>query len=134
MARQKSTKKVDSPNQAVAAATPAVPSIPAVHNNLQAETTPAITPSVQPGASKPATLDSKNLDSKKLDSKNGDARKPEIVKKEGRANLVPINLDDEIRRLAYLLSERRGFAPGHEGEDWANAEREVLQRYHQQSA
>jgi len=62
------------------------------------------------------------------------ARKPEIVKTEPRANLVPINLEDEIRRLAYLLSERRGFEPGHDAEDWLAAEREVRQRYHQQSA
>ena len=62
------------------------------------------------------------------------ARKPEIVKTEPRANLVPINLEDEIRRLAYLFSERRGFEPGHETEDWLTAEREVRQRYHQQSA
>lgn len=62
------------------------------------------------------------------------ARKPEIIKAEPRANLVPINLEDEIRRLAYLLSERRGFEPGHESEDWLDAEREILQRYHQQSA
>lgn len=62
------------------------------------------------------------------------ARKPEIVKTEPRAKLVPINLDDEIRRLAYLLSERRGFEPGHDAEDWLAAEREVRQRYHQQSA
>jgi hypothetical protein len=47
---------------------------------------------------------------------------------------VPINLEDEVRRLAYLLSERRGFEPGHETEDWLTAEREVRQRYHQQSA
>jgi hypothetical protein len=62
------------------------------------------------------------------------ARKPEIVRSEPRANLVPINIDDEIRRLAYLLSERRGFEPGHEAEDWTAAEREIRQRYHQQSA
>jgi hypothetical protein len=62
------------------------------------------------------------------------AAKPEIVKTEPRANLVPINLEDEIRRLAYLLSERRGFEPGHEAEDWFAAEHEVLQRYHQHSA
>jgi Protein of unknown function (DUF2934) len=62
------------------------------------------------------------------------ARKPEIVRTEPRANLVPINLEDEIRRLAYLLSERRGFEPGHEAEDWTAAEREIRQRYHQQSA
>ena len=62
------------------------------------------------------------------------ARKPEIVKTEPRTNLVPINLEDEIRRLAYLLSERRGFEPGHDAEDWLAAEREIRQRYHQQSA
>ena len=61
-------------------------------------------------------------------------RKPSIVRSETRANLVPINVDEEIRRLAYLLSERRGFEPGHETEDWLTAEHEIRQRYHQQSA
>lgn len=60
-------------------------------------------------------------------------RKPEIVKTESRSNLVPINLEDEIRRLAYLMSERRGFVPGHETEDWLAAEHEVLERYQHQS-
>jgi hypothetical protein len=60
--------------------------------------------------------------------------KPEIVKSDSRSNLFPINLEDEIRRLAYLLSERRGFEPGHETEDWLTAEREVRDRYHQQIA
>jgi hypothetical protein len=58
-------------------------------------------------------------------------RKPEIVKSDSRSNLFPINLEDEIRRLAYLLSERRGFIPGHETEDWLAAEHEVRERYHQ---
>src|SRR4051812_13141191 len=62
------------------------------------------------------------------------AAKPEIVKAEQRANLVPINLEDEIRRLAYLMAERRGFQPGHEADDWLTAEHEIRQRYHQQSA
>ena len=61
-------------------------------------------------------------------------RRPVIVKSETRPNIVPINLEDEIRRLAYLLSERRGFEPGHEAEDWIAAEREVRHRYHQHSA
>lgn len=60
--------------------------------------------------------------------------KPEIVKTDIRANLVPINMEDEIRRLAYLLSERRGFEPGHEAEDWLAAEHEIRLRYHQHSA
>ena len=62
------------------------------------------------------------------------AVKPEIVRTELRANLVPINIEDEIRQLAYLMSERRGFEPGHEADDWFAAEREVRQRYHQHSA
>jgi len=62
------------------------------------------------------------------------AKRPEVVKTEPRANLVPINLEDEIRCLAYLLSERRGFESGHETEDWLTAEREIRQRYHQHSA
>src|ERR1700739_2368812 len=53
---------------------------------------------------------------------------------EAKKNLVPINLDDEIRRRAYELSEQRGFTPGHENEDWFTAEREILSRYNQQTA
>jgi hypothetical protein len=33
-----------------------------------------------------------------------------------------------------LLSERRGFEPGHEAEDWLAAESEIRHRYHQHSA
>lgn len=60
--------------------------------------------------------------------------KPSIVRSDARATILPINVDDEIRRLAYLMSERRGFEPGHEADDWIAAEREVRQRYHQHSA
>ena len=61
-------------------------------------------------------------------------RKPSIIKSDSRSNVLPINLEDEVRRLAYEMAERRGFEPGHENEDWLAAEREVRQRYHQQSA
>ncbi|MBO8086494.1 MAG: DUF2934 domain-containing protein [Marichromatium sp.] len=30
-----------------------------------------------------------------------------------------------IREAAYYKAERRGFAPGHEREDWVEAEREI---------
>jgi Protein of unknown function (DUF2934) len=84
----------------------------------------AVTPSaVEATASQPMSGESKKL-----------ARKPSIVRSEPRANIVPINLEEEIRRLAYLLSERRGFEPGHETEDWLMAEHEIMLRYHQQSA
>ena len=84
------------------------------------------------GAASTATPDATNGTSKT--EKKRSARKPAIVKSEAQANLLPINLEDEIRRLAYLLSERRGFEPGHEAEDWLSAETEIRQRYHQHSA
>jgi hypothetical protein len=62
------------------------------------------------------------------------ARRPEAVQTESRSNLVPINIEEEIRRTAYLLAEKRRFEPGHETEDWLVAESEVKRRYHLQSA
>ncbi len=71
--------------------------------------------------------------------KTPEPRKMEVVRSEPRKNgaapnLVPINLEDEIRRRAYELYEQRGTGSGSEAEDWLTAEREVKQRYHQQSA
>lgn len=61
-------------------------------------------------------------------------RKLEMVKNESRKNLVPINLEDEIRQRAFELYQERGPRDGSEAEDWRDAEREVMQRYRQQSA
>jgi Protein of unknown function (DUF2934) len=67
-------------------------------------------------------------------------RKLEMVKTEPRKNVVvpinrvPVNLEDEIRRRAYELYQQRGTASGSEAEDWLTAEREVRQRYRQQTA
>jgi hypothetical protein len=58
-------------------------------------------------------------------------KKFELLKTESRKNVVPINLEDEIRRRAYELYQRRDPATGSQAEDWLNAEREVMQRYHQ---
>ena len=79
----------------------------------------------------PSALEGRSTEMKTTTRKT---RIPELVKTEPRSNLVPINIEDEIRRLAYLLSERRGFEPGHETEDWLTAEREVNDRYHQHTA
>lgn len=54
---------------------------------------------------------------------------PVPVVAESRKNLVPINLEEEIRRRAYELYVERGSSPGNESEDWLTAEREVLSRY-----
>jgi hypothetical protein len=43
--------------------------------------------------------------------------------------LVPINLDEEIRRRAYELWEQHGRESGHENEHWLIAEREIMARY-----
>ena len=96
----------------------------------------SVAPEAVASTSLPATQTSAvdpSLEKAKAEPKKS-VNKPALVRTETRANLVPINLDDEIRRLAYLLSERRGFEPGHEAEDWIAAEREIRQRYHQQSA
>jgi len=95
---------------------------------LAAGATPGEVLAAQPNGSGAATNGAKKAVRTKA------AAKPTIVKSETRANLLPINVEEEIRRLAYLMAERRGFAPGHEAEDWFAAEREVRQRYHQQSA
>jgi Protein of unknown function (DUF2934) len=50
-----------------------------------------------------------------------------------KKNVIPINMEDEIRRRAYELFQERGGIPGNEHEDWVRAEREVRARY-QQSA
>ena len=37
----------------------------------------------------------------------------------------PFNLDEMIATAAYYLAEKRHFEPGHELEDWLNAEQQV---------
>lgn len=54
----------------------------------------------------------------------------EVRRTDARKNIVPINLDDEIRRRAYELWEQHGHESGHDEEHWLVAEREILARYH----
>jgi hypothetical protein len=112
MARPKSPtgSKTGKKNGITTNSEPTVPSTPAV----AAETATAET--AKPVTSKPET------------------RRLEVVKADPRATVLPINLEEEIRRRAYELSERRGFSSGHETEDWLMAEREVRQRYQQHTA
>ena len=56
----------------------------------------------------------------------------ESKKIEARRNVVPINLDEEIRRRAHEIYEQRGCTPGNEREDWLAAEAEILARYNVQ--
>lgn len=107
---------VSQPTGVQVAATTPVPSTPV--NEVKATTVAQAEPVTKAEAKKPQAPKSA-------------APKLEALRSESRNNVVPINLEEEIRRLAYLYSERRGFAPGYENEDWLNAEHEIMQRYRQ---
>lgn len=120
MAKQKSPRKTNGTETF----TPTSVALPVSDTSVTRAETMAAAPAPQAGT---------NGTNKKTGTKKA-APKPEIVRNDSRASVVPINLDEEIRRFAYLLSERRGFEPGHEAEDWLAAENEVRQRYHQHGA
>ena len=47
---------------------------------------------------------------------------------QARADLSPEELRKLISEAAYYRAKQRGFAPGHEVEDWIQAEAEVKRR------
>jgi hypothetical protein len=97
-----------------------------VTNNPAAEvnsTAPAIAAAAKPEPTQPARTNGPR-----------EGAKLAVVRTDSRATVMPINMEEEIRRRAYELSERRGFSSGHETEDWLMAESEVMQRYRQHSA
>jgi Protein of unknown function (DUF2934) len=53
---------------------------------------------------------------------------------ESKRNGTPQDLEGEIRTRAYQLYEARGCTPGHEGDDWVVAEREIIARYSHSTA
>jgi len=46
----------------------------------------------------------------------------------GRADVSPEELRKLISEAAYYRAKQRGFEPGHEVEDWVQAEAEVMRR------
>ena len=57
---------------------------------------------------------------------------PSIRRGAAASTPTPINLEEQIRLRAYAIFEQRGCIPGHENEDWLQAEREVMARADQQ--
>lgn len=57
------------------------------------------------------------------------AAKPPVVRKDlvgnSHTEFTPEELEGMIAAAAYIRAEKRGFAPGHELEDWLAAEREI---------
>ncbi len=59
-----------------------------------------------------------------------------VLESEQPATSVSMSIDPDVRRQlvaaeAYFLAERRGFAAGHELEDWVTAEAAVDSRLQQ---
>jgi hypothetical protein len=119
MARSKSTSGSKTTNtnkeQSTGAGVPNVQAVAAETAPIQVK--PEVKPEIKPEA-KITTEPRKKL---------------EVVKTEPR-RVVPINVEDEIRRRAYELYKQRGTGSGSEAEDWLAAEREVRQRYRQQQS
>ncbi len=69
--------------------------------------------------------------SKKSGSGDSVAAAAPAMTVEVKKNLVPINLEEEIRRRAYELFQQRNGGPGNEQEDWLRAENEIRTRYQQ---
>ena len=128
MARSKSTSGGKTSKEQTSAA--GVPDVRAVvQGNVQANVQP-VTAETAPIQVKPEAKPEIKPEAKITTEPR---KKLEVVKTEPR-RVVPINLDDEIRRRAYELYKQRGTGTGSEAEDWLAAEREVRQRYRQQSA
>src|ERR1019366_2813090 len=58
---------------------------------------------------------------------------PEVRKNAKPDNLVPVNLEEEIRCRAYELYLQRKGTAGDENQDWLIAEREIRSRYGSQA-
>ncbi|MCD6041861.1 MAG: oligoendopeptidase [Burkholderiales bacterium] len=54
--------------------------------------------------------------------------KPPPVAAHARAEITPEELRKLVSEAAYYRAKTRGFAPGHELEDWIQAEAEVMGR------
>jgi len=129
MARLRSTpgrKTTTNPSkEQTSSGTPA--NVPDVSANVPANVQATAKADAQPKTQAAAPVESKPA--AKLASEP--RKKLEVVKTDSR-RVIPINLEDEIRRRAYELYLQRGTGSGSEAEDWLTAEREVRQRYHQQ--
>ena len=76
-------------------------------------------------AKKPRATRAKSIAPKKA-SPGKSARVPAIAgKKPIAAGEIPVNLREEIARLAYSYWEARGYQGGSPEEDWYRAEREI---------
>lgn len=59
------------------------------------------------------------------------ARKPAVRKAKTIVKDLPeiVDITAMIAEAAYLIAAGRGFAPGHDVEDWLQAEQQILSRF-----
>lgn len=69
----------------------------------------------------------------KPDSKAAAPRKP-VTESSVQTGLSPEEARQLIAEAAYFRAKQRGFEPGHELEDWVQAESEVLSRLNGRAA
>lgn len=53
------------------------------------------------------------------------AKKPTARKKKTAPQKAAVDMSGMIATAAYYIAERRSFAPGHELEDWLEAEKQI---------
>lgn len=56
-----------------------------------------------------------------------DKKEPIVNVIDGKTTITPEERHKMIETLAYFMAEKRDFAPGHEMEDWLNAEKQIDQ-------
>lgn len=59
------------------------------------------------------------------------ARKPGVRKPKTIVKELPeiVDITAMVAEAAYLIAAGRGFAPGHDVEDWLKAEQQILSRF-----
>jgi hypothetical protein len=68
---------------------------------------------------------SKPAASAEIDASKPTAKKPAVRKRKALAAASPPDVSGMIAMAAYYLAERRSFTPGHEMEDWLEAEKQI---------
>lgn len=123
-AKKASTPKaVEHAPSAPAPATPAAPAAQAAHPSKATSAPKRATKAASKTASAAPTASAKRGKTSaaaappKLSDHQGSLRQLATVSEEKR--------QDMIREAAYYKAEKRNFAPGHDAEDWAAAEREI---------
>ncbi|MFY9909319.1 MAG: DUF2934 domain-containing protein [Candidatus Sulfotelmatobacter sp.] len=143
MARSKSIPGSKTSRSKASKSPAEVPVVPEMNNiaATESEVAPVVTAQVSAAsadsiakAERPAGSNGNSESKGNSEGRKFEVMKSEVTKTDSRKNLVPINLEDEIRRRAYEIYEQRGAGSGNEADDWFTAEREVRQRYRQQTA